>query len=789
MMNGITMTREGSLVSVIYDGTLLIIDFPFDRKIINILKKVDGADWSNRIEKKWTIPKNNYHSLKEKFGSKIIWKSQDELKKDTKELTFKEETLDDVLNRLPNDVETPFMKLQPYDFQKLMVAWGITPKGKKANIYGGLLGDLMGLGKTIQALAFSGYLKNNPLPNIPPIKRCLIICPATLKMQWGQEIERFTDEKYVIIDGGTATTKKKAYEKRLDQYKKAQDDDVFYTIVNYELLFQKEKKGTEEIKKGKRKEKKTIWGDYIDLNAILENEYDMIVIDEAQRMRNPETETFKCINQIQSPSIRLLMTGTPIEKDLQNIFPLMDYLSPNILADKRYDFDTRLQMFTDKFLIMGWNEFALRASNGYTKIPEVKGVKNVGMLKRTVAPYMLRRTTEDVSDEMPESTEDTVVVDWSKEQKVLYEMLQEELLMAQESLAQAMKEQKEDEAKRAENELNAIMMYMLEVCNTPELLFQSFSTVAYTKIKKIKKYKKLAEDMLKLIRRYKKLGLDLKEIREETIVVNKKLKNNIGDKANLEIELKELKERATPITNEMKEILDKREKLLTKYKFMPPKLERMIEMVHDVTIENDDKIVIFSKFEKMTKILKREIDKKLNLTSKGRRKKEQIGIVMYTGDVDKTCKWKSELEKEKKEAKNLQCNECPFLKECNSRTKSAWHFQNDPDTRVLIATDAGNYGVNLQSGRYLTNYDLPDSHAVYSQRNGRIKRLGSKHDTVFVYNLVTQGGIDEKKYYKILEQKEIADQVVEKNELEEDAVIRATASMNKSLLKEITKKK
>ena len=87
------------------------------------------------------------------------------------------------------------------------------------------------------------------------------------------------------------------------------------------------------------------------------------------------------------------------------------------------------------------------------------------------------------------------------------------------------------------------------------------------------------------------------------------------------------------------------------------------------------------------------------------------------------------------------------------------------------------------------NYDLPDSFSVYSQRNGRIRRLGSKHDTVYVYNLVTAEGIDEKKYYKILKQKEIIDQVVEKNELEEDAVIRATASMNKELLGEMMKKK
>ena len=85
------------------------------------------------------------------------------------------------------------------------------------------------------------------------------------------------------------------------------------------------------------------------------------------------------------------------------------------------------------------------------------------------------------------------------------------------------------------------------------------------------------------------------------------------------------------------------------------------------------------------------------------------------------------------------------------------------------------------------NYDLPDSYSVYAQRGGRIKRLGSKHDTVYIYNLVTQGGIDEKKYYKLMAQKDIIDQVVEKTEIEEEAVIRATSSMDRELINEIKK--
>lgn len=75
------------------------------------------------------------------------------------------------------------------------------------------------------------------------------------------------------------------------------------------------------------------------------------------------------------------------------------------------------------------------------------------------------------------------------------------------------------------------------------------------------------------------------------------------------------------------------------------------------------------------------------------------------------------------------------------------------------------------------------------QRNGRIKRLGSKHDNVTIYNLVTADGVDEKKFYKLMKQKEIIDKIVEKSEDEEAAVSRATRIMDQELIDELIGKK
>lgn len=639
------MTRQGSDITVTYNGELLILDFPYNPSIVGMVNKVDGADWNERIEKKWTVPKTSYGKLVQVMGSRIQWKTPDELKQQADDLTQKEETLQEVLARVPKTIETPFMKVNPHNFQKLMIAWGVTPKGKRGQILGGLLGDTMGLGKTMQSLAFSLYLKHFPPAALQkPVKRVLIICPATLKVQWAQEIAKFTNESCQIIEGGKG---KNAWKKRLDQYERVKNDDVFYTIVNYELLYQKERLGKEEVKVGWRKETKIAYGDYIDLNAILDNEYDMIVIDEAQRMRNPETETFKCISEIQTPHVRLLMTGTPVEKDLQNIFPLMDYLSPDILASKNLSFKDRYEVFKDKFLIMGYNEFAVRAARGKLKdeFLEIKGVKNIPLLKHFISPYMLRRTTEDVSDEIPDMIghDDVILVGWDKDQRALYEVIQDEYAKLREALSKA---KDEEERTKLDNDSKAMMMYLQEVADTPELLLLSDSN--------------LAKNMLNRLNQFKNYRTKWVEIQGSN---------------------------ASEADKEKKISSMKRDWL------MPPILEAVVDKVHTITVENEQKVVLFTKFERMTRILQREIDKKLN-TANGKRKKQQVGIMMYTGKTDKSCKWKNDYEKRGEEAPGeLACNACPFRNQCKSRTKSAWYFQNDPNTRVIVCNDAANYGV------------------------------------------------------------------------------------------------
>lgn len=695
----LTLTQSDSPVQVLFnkDEQILILDFLKDSQIHYALQKIEDAIYGDIIPYKWVVPSNRIKDINRLLHGKVLWKSPEEMNEDKNHLTVAEETLEEVLSRLPPNVETPFMTINPYDFQKVAVAWAATPKGKRAHIYGGLLADTMGLGKTIEALAITGYLKQLGL-----IERVLVICPATLKTQWGQEVNKFTKEKSIIINGDK--------NKRIKQYLKVKEEKPFYTIVNYESLIQRERIRKDNTKKqGAKKKSKTFEkGEYIDLKYILENEYDMVVIDESHRMKNPDTQTSAAIRQIQPP-FKLLMSGTPIEKDLQNIFQLADYLSPNIFSSENLSFEERRKSFEERFLITNWNPFTK-----WEKEKMVVGVKNVGILRNLIAPYMLRRTTDDVSDELPKMIgfDSPIVSEWDSDQKALYDALRKELLTLEEQRASA---KNKEESEQIENKTNEILLYMLETCDHPELLLLGNASWAKQLAKKI---------------------LGKKDV----------FKN-------------------------------------------PPKLETTLEKVEEIMRNTDEKVVIFSRFERMTQILKREITKISEKMAKEKKlsKPLDFGIMMYTGKNPSSCKWKSRLEKENVEHGNLECIKCPFLNECDSRTKSAWFFQNYDNARVIILTDAGNAGVNLQKGKHLINYTLPDSFSKYDQRNGRIQRLGSTHEKVFIYNPVVKGGLDEKKFQRILEQKELAGFVVEKNEVEEDAVIQATSSMNKQLIKDLKK--
>ncbi|OQY08257.1 MAG: helicase [Desulfobacteraceae bacterium 4572_123] len=202
-----------------------------------------------------------------------------------------------------------------------------------------LLADDMGLGKTLQAIAAAAWLSEHE-----NVQTTMIICPASLKQQWAREIAKFTDLKSQIIQGPPRV--------RGAQYRKK---CAFY-IINYELILR-------------------------DLSLINESlRPDLIILDEAQRIKNWRTKVASAVKLIPS-RYAFVLSGTPLENRLEDLYSLMQVVDPRILGPLwRYMVDFHVTDERDKVL----------------------GYRNLSMLRQRLAPVMLRRDRRIVKDQLPD---------------------------------------------------------------------------------------------------------------------------------------------------------------------------------------------------------------------------------------------------------------------------------------------------------------------------------------------------------------------------------------------------
>src|SRR5205823_11297854 len=152
-----------------------------------------------------------------------------------------------------------------------------------------LLADESGLGKTVQAIAACELLAR-----LKGVGRVLIVCPASLKAEWEEQIARFTDRPARSVFGPRA--------QRLHAYR----NPPFFTIVNYEQVLP----------------------DAEDLNAILAP--DVVVLDEAQRIKNWQTKTARRVKSLSAP-YAFVLTGTPLENRIDELYSIVQFLDPELL--------------------------------------------------------------------------------------------------------------------------------------------------------------------------------------------------------------------------------------------------------------------------------------------------------------------------------------------------------------------------------------------------------------------------------------------------------------------------
>ena len=224
-----------------------------------------------------------------------------------------------------------------------------------------LLADDMGLGKTVQALAASVLLKE-----IKGIERALVVCPASLKHQWAREIERFSSLSVTVVQGPK--------EKRRLLY----DDPSFFTVINYELTLH-------------------------DRPVLERLRPDLVILDEAQRIRNWKTKTADAVKSIPS-KYAFVLTGTPLENRLDDLYSIFQFIDPRILGP--------LWRFNERY-------FVLEPRKG--GVYKIRGHKNLDELRSRIAPKVLRRTRAEVLSELPDRVDNTYFVEMTREQTGPYE--------------------------------------------------------------------------------------------------------------------------------------------------------------------------------------------------------------------------------------------------------------------------------------------------------------------------------------------------------------------------------
>ncbi len=224
---------------------------------------------------------------------------------------------------------------------------------------GGILADDMGLGKTVQTLAHLLIEQEQGRLDKP----CLVIAPTSLMFNWRMEAERFAPGLRVLVLHGA---ERKQHFTELSKY------DIILTT--YPLLPR-------------------------DMHVLLAHEYHYVILDEAQNIKNPKAQASKVVRQIQARH-RLCLTGTPMENHLGEIWSLFDFLMPKLLGDDK--------QFRRLF-----------------RVPIEKNAdqKRQHSLNTRIAPFLLRRTKQEVIKELPPKTVIVQNVELSGGQRDLYESI------------------------------------------------------------------------------------------------------------------------------------------------------------------------------------------------------------------------------------------------------------------------------------------------------------------------------------------------------------------------------
>lgn len=321
-----------------------------------------------------------------------------------------------------------------------------------------------------------------------------------------------------------------------------------------------------------------------DIDYLNDAEFDLIILDEAQRIKNWKTKTARNLKQLKS-QYAIVLTGTPLENKLDELHSIVEFVNPYKLG--------ALFRFLDKHQI---KEEATGKIIGYQELNQIRNV---------LGEILVRRTKKEILQQLPQRIDKNYFVDVTKEQWEIHQDYEH--------------------------------------------------TVS------------------RLVHKWRRFGFLSEQDRQRLLIALSGMR----------------------MVSDSTFVLDQETRF-------DKKIDELVVLLKEIFESGDDKVVIFSQWERMTRLVAREL------------KKMNTGFEYLHGGV-------------------------PGVK----RKDLIANFNKDPGKRVFLSTDAGGVGLNLQSANVIINLDLPWNPAVLEQRIGRVHRLGQQK-TVRVINFISKGTIEHK---------------------------------------------
>ncbi|KAJ8603129.1 hypothetical protein CTAYLR_004579 [Chrysophaeum taylorii] len=302
--------------------------------------------------------------------------------------------------------------LELRDYQVEGAAWLSFNMLQKRNC---ILADEMGLGKTVQTVTLVRVAKEQACFRNP----ALVVAPLSTLPHWQREFSRWSSLDVAAYHGSAAD---RAICEKNDILVRGGRASVDVVLTTYEQLL---------------------------LSTTLDkHRWSVVVVDEAHRLKNPNSRLYKTLSDWDSSSFKLLLTGTPLQNDVQELWSLLSFCDPHKFSDAE--------------------DFAARYSNLSSEEEEEKGGGSLGSLLEVMQPYVLRREKAHVEEKVPPKSEIVVDVALSATQrryyKALYERNASALVVESETTTAAAA------SKRRSPGLANLAMELRKCCNHPYLL-------------------------------------------------------------------------------------------------------------------------------------------------------------------------------------------------------------------------------------------------------------------------------------------------------------------------------